>query len=123
MGTRTILSLVCGLYLLLNGLPTALGLFGLPFPFLLSFMPSMVNFLFLIVSSLVLAIDGFGEDGMIKKLSLITAGVLAIFFIVPVLSYTGIADIPLPGFLYAIQDWLYILAGLLLIRGIFAHHM
>ncbi len=118
-----IINIICTLYFFLTSLPTLFSFFGINFPFFLGFLPGIVNLLLLCLCTLWLAIDGFGEKHLVKTLSLITAGILTLYFIVQVLALLNIVIIPLPGIASFGVSLLYFAGGVFLLFGIFLHHM
>ena len=115
------MSVICVVVLLAFGLPSVLGTFGMSFPNLTSFIPNIVGLLLVMISSIWLAIDGFGEEHLLKTISLITAGILALYFAATVVNLMGWIAIPIPGFVEMAKGWLYCVAAVLLLIGIFAY--
>ena len=88
----------------------------------LSFVSGTLKTLILLISALYLSIDGFGEEHMIKSLSLFTALIIALIVFVPIINQAGWISFTLPGFVYAIENYLFVLGGIFLIIGAFIHH-
>ncbi len=118
-----IISIICSLYLLLTSLSSILGIIGIAFPNLLSFIPGMWGLVGLMLSVLWLSIDGFGEEHLAKKLSLGAAALLTLYFAYLALSMLGVISFALPAALGILIQLLYFAGGILLVAGIFMHHL
>ena len=123
MEIRIIGSAIFGLYLLLIGFPAVGSMIGINIPSVVSYIPAMGNFIIILLAAIWLAFDGMGEDHIIKKISLGVAGVLTVLFAIKIVLLAGWLSFALPGFLIAIEMWLYLIGGVLLVVGIFAYHM
>ena len=123
MGFRIIVSVVCIVLLSGYGLPDVLSDFGINIGFSLNkILPGIVGLLLVMLSALWLAVDGFGEKHLLKTISLVVAGILALYFAANVINMFGWISIPIPGFIEIIKSWLYVISAVLLLIGIFAYH-
>lgn len=84
-------------------------------------LPMAIELLLVAVAALWLAIDGFGEEHIIKWLSLITAALLAIIIAIPVLNIMGWINFSLPSFMAKIENFLYVAGGVFLLIGAFIY--
>ncbi len=117
-----ILNYVFALVLFSMGIIPLLQGYGILSSNPLSFISGVFKTLILLVSAFYLSIDGFGEEHLIKYLSLFTALIIALIVFVPIMNSAGWISFILPGFIYAVESYLYVLGGIFLIIGAFIHH-
>ena len=113
---KSILSWIFGLLLLIYGLIPLLNSFGI----LAIKIPSFIFILKLWVilgASVWLAVDAFMEEHFIKTITMIVALIMLLMVAVPLLYSAGLLPFTLPGFIFALENYVYSLAGILLLIG------
>lgn len=121
MEFKTIISTIGSIYLLAQGLPDVLIKFGISIPKVLNFIPTIIDYLIVLLCIIWLVIDGMNEDHFMKYLSLGVAVLIATIFTADILRRIGWFSIPLPGFIIAQTGWLYVAGAMLLILGLWTN--
>lgn len=121
MGIKTAGNFIFAFVLIAIGLFPILNTLGITSFNPTASLPSIIKLLLIAIAVLWLAIDGFGEDHIIKWLSLITALLLTIMIAVPVLNLVGWINFSLPAFVSRIENFLYVAGGVFLLIGAFIY--
>ncbi|KHO46492.1 MAG: hypothetical protein QS98_C0003G0100 [archaeon GW2011_AR3] len=117
-----ILSVLFSVYFVLISLPALMAQYGMPFPDLLEGVSPTASLVILMIGTLYLAYDGFGETHLVKKLSLGVSIFLTLYYFYLALHMFGIIAFSLGSGLMLAINLAYFAAATLLILGIFLHH-
>jgi len=112
------ISIVVALLLIVLGLLPLLVRYGVLNENPLSFIGGTLRLLVLVLAALWLAVDARNESGYLKRGTEIAALIITIFVLIPVLNFVGVS-VQLPVFLLSLQEYVFVISGLLLLIGSF----
>lgn len=120
MSARKTISAILGLIFLALGAFPLLNEFGV-ISFTIPTIGGMILWVLAVIGGLFLLFDGFQEEQEMRRAlampTFIVALVLLAVGLVPLLASFGIIGFALPGFVYAIFNFLFVAAGLFLLIG------